>query len=183
MDKVEAALRDKGPFLLVGPRGNSGAWPAASGEPPWLLAKHWQPWVFGSYAAGHMQGRHHHWHTRQWQQLPRTEAAQRGLCCGNGRQGSEYTSADAMLTATLFRAGMGQGRERLLASRPALAAYWQRVKERPSFAQVYATSASGWKSLKLVGPALASATWGHFTRRWCNSSGGKPAGGGADADK
>jgi glutathione S-transferase len=70
------------------------------------------------------------------------------------------------MTPILFRTGMTGQTAALLAPRPALSAYWDRIKARPSFATAFGPAQSGATAACAILPGVLRAAWGGLTGRY-----------------
>lgn len=80
--------------------------------------------------------------------------------------GSEYSMADVMMTPVIFRTGITGQTKELLAPRPKVSDYWNRLKARPSYHKVFGPALSGATAAGLILPAVAKAWLASWTGRY-----------------
>ncbi|GBF89455.1 TCHQD class glutathione S-transferase [Raphidocelis subcapitata] len=80
--------------------------------------------------------------------------------------GSDYSMADVMMTPVIFRTGVAGQTKDLLAPRPKVSDYWDRLKARPSYQKVFGPALSGATAAGLILPAVAKAWLASWTGRY-----------------
>lgn len=80
--------------------------------------------------------------------------------------GQAYSAADVMFTPVLFRLGVVGKTGELLKPRPNVGAYFNRMKQRPSFKAAFGQAASGLTAARYLLPAVGWASLAKLTGRY-----------------
>eukprot|EP00878_Enallax_costatus_P004115 GHUV01004343.1.p1 GENE.GHUV01004343.1~~GHUV01004343.1.p1 ORF type:complete len:195 (+),score=74.61 GHUV01004343.1:238-822(+) len=80
--------------------------------------------------------------------------------------GGAYSVADVIFTPVLFRLGMGNKTAYYLKPRPNVSAYYNRMKSRPSFHEVFGPASSSFTLAKALVPTLIRAQLASLTGQY-----------------